>query len=347
MFHVKQSERNDFMFINWNVIPFNFNNSYPNLLWTTSEWIGKLAYIIDDHEGRINNLTERTEALETVVTNFETRINNLEDYRNNILVPFFTTTLPTLITHDFIETFYYNKEYIDKTNNVNLAMIADNSRQIEALRNDLDRNSKVNYYSYSVPTPSSTGGHNVYTLDKYDGYSVVNLSIIFADHFVLNVFVPTSSGSSRSAINLNNSIINISVANDTIIISVDNTTITSIDAVYYTGVHVPTPDEKIELFNKADTNGDGVINPVDASALLTFYTTCQGGTYTNDLTGWINFYNEIYGTDPVHEVYPDVNGDGIVDPRDASLIMTFYQGVSSGKYENTADDFYEFMNEVI
>lgn len=335
------------MFINWNCVPLNFNNAYPNLLWTTTEWLGKLAYIADDHEGRIKSNTERVDALETVVTNFETRIEDLEEYKATTLVPFFTETLETLVTYDYLTGNYYNKEYIDTINNNNISMIADNSRQIEALRNDIQNNSKVSYYSYSVPTPTSTGGHNMYTIDKYTGYDAVSLSLIFADHFALTLFIPTTAGSARSAINLNNSIINVTATADTIIITVDNTTIASIDAVYYSGVIVPTPEEKETLFKRGDVNADGVINPLDASTVLTFFVDCQSGTYTNDLDGWTEYYNTVFGTDPPNELYPDVNGDGIVDSRDASLIMTFYSKASSGEYENNAEGFYKFMNEVL
>lgn len=330
------------MYINWNIVPFNFNNNYPNLLWTVPEWLGKLAYIADDHENRIKTVELKVEVLENTVSTFNTRITTLENYKTNTLDPFFNETLETLATYSYINDNYYNKNYIDGKLSMQLLLIADNSRQIESIRNEIKTDSKATYYSYSVPTPQTTGGHNVYTIDKKSDYTAVNLSIVFADHFVLNIFVPTSPGSSRSAINLNNSIINISVANDNIMISVDNTTITSIDSVYYKGEVIPTPEEKEILFARGDIDNSGTITPIDASTALDFYIS----DYPKNESGWIEYYNSVYGNDP-SGLMPDVNGDGTVDPRDASLLLTFYTKCSSGEYENNADDFYNFINGVI
>lgn len=330
------------MFINWNIVPFNFNNNYPNLLWTVPEWLGKLAYVADDHERRIETVELKVEVLENTVSAFNTRIETLENYKTNTLEPFFNETLETLATYSYINNYFYNRNHIDNEFTKQLNLIADNSRQIESLRNEIKTDSKATYYSYSVPTPQTTGGHNVYTIDKKADYTAVNLSIVFADHFVLNIFVPTSPGSSRSAINLNNSIINISVADDSIMISVDNTTITSIDSVYYKGEVIPTPEEKEILFTRADINGDNTINTIDASAILSYALS----DYPKSETGWIEYYNSVYGTDP-SGLMPDLNGDGTVDSRDASLALTFYTKCNSGEYENNADGFYNYINGVI
>lgn len=330
------------MYINWNIVPFNFNNNYPNLLWTVPEWLGKLAYIADDHENRIKTVELKVEVLENAVSTFNTRIETLENYKTNTLEPFFDETLETLATYSYINDNYYNKNYIDSEFAKQLNLIADNSRQIESIRNEIKTDSKATYYSYSVPTPQTTGGYNVYTIDKKADYTAVNLSIVFADHFVLNIFVPTTAGSSRSAINLNNSIINISVANDSIMISVDNTTISSIDSVYYKGEVIPTPEEKEILFARADVNGDNTINTIDSSDILSYAVS----SYPKTENGWIDYYNNVYGTDPIG-LMPDVNGDGTVDSRDASLVLTFYTKASAGQYTNDADGFYKYINEVI
>ena len=40
---------------------------------------------------------------------------------------------------------------------------------------------------------------------------------------------------------------------------------------------------------------------------------------------------------------PDM--DGVIDSRDASLILTFYSDVLSGKYENSPSGWAEFMHK--
>lgn len=76
--------------INWTIIPMVYNDSF-----TYMEWLGKLSYIADNHETRIDdlekNVTDITETLadhEEILSDHEGRITTLENWRRDTVDPF-------------------------------------------------------------------------------------------------------------------------------------------------------------------------------------------------------------------------------------------------------------------
>lgn len=327
--------------LNWNIVPMTFSNRYPNLLWTEIEWIGKLAYMIDDHETRITDLTNRVVKLETVTAKFETRITDLENYNNNTVKPFFENTLPTLVTIDYLTNNYYTKTVLDEKFNQQLSYIGENSKNIESLKNQIQTNTNVMYLNYNVPAPAVSDSVNTYTIVLKPDFDAVNINIVFSDNYNISVFIPTSVGSKTFISNGNNIIIGVTTENITIVIPT-SISILSIDTVYYTGVVEPTTDEKTKLFNSADVNSDGVINSIDVSAINTFYAqSLTEGGYPNTPTGYNEWHNKIYGT---NADFPDMNGDGVVNSVDASILQNFYVRTLTGEFENTVDGFWNYMH---
>lgn len=327
--------------LNWNIVPMTFSNRYPNLLWTEIEWIGKLAYMIDDHENRITDLTNRVTKLETVTTEFEIRITTLENYNNDVVKPFFENTLPTLVTIDYLTNNYYTKNVLDEKFNRQLSYISENSKNIESLKNQIKTNTNVMYLNYNVPDPETAGIYNEYVISLKQDFDTVNINIVFSDNYNISVFIPTSPN--NKTFGYNGKTITISVTAENIAISVPTPlTISTIDAVYYTGVVEPTTDEKTKLFNSADINSDGVINTIDVSAINTFYAQSLTETgYPNTPTGYNEWHNKIYGT---NAEYPDMNGDGVVNSVDASILQNFYVRTLTGEFENTVNGFWDYMH---
>lgn len=73
--------------INWPIIPMTYNDSF-----TYMEWLGKLTYIADNHETRIDDCEKNIIDLWEKVNNHETRITSLEDWRHDIVDPFIVQT---------------------------------------------------------------------------------------------------------------------------------------------------------------------------------------------------------------------------------------------------------------
>lgn len=103
--------------INWNTIPMVYNDSF-----TYMEWLGKLTYIADnhetriddcekniidlwakinDHEGRITELEDwRRDTVDPFIVQTNFRLNVLEDWRTNTVDPFIASTTATLQNHE-------------------------------------------------------------------------------------------------------------------------------------------------------------------------------------------------------------------------------------------------------
>ena len=73
--------------INWTIIPVIYNDSF-----TYMEWLGKLTYIADNHETRIDDCEKNIIDLWDKVNNHETRIDALEDWRRDTVDPFIVQT---------------------------------------------------------------------------------------------------------------------------------------------------------------------------------------------------------------------------------------------------------------
>lgn len=81
--------------INWNIIPMVYNDSF-----TYMEWLGKLNYIAENHEERIDAAEKEIIDLWAKVNEHEGRIVTLEDWRRDIVDPFIEATTETLADHE-------------------------------------------------------------------------------------------------------------------------------------------------------------------------------------------------------------------------------------------------------
>lgn len=69
--------------LNWNIIPMTYNDSF-----TYMEWLGKLNYVAENHEERIDAAEKEIIDLWTKVNNHEERIGTLETWRTDVVDPF-------------------------------------------------------------------------------------------------------------------------------------------------------------------------------------------------------------------------------------------------------------------
>lgn len=73
--------------INWPIIPMVYNDSF-----TYMEWLGKLTYVTENHETRIDDCEKNIVDLWAKVNDHETRIGDLEDWRRDTVDPFIVET---------------------------------------------------------------------------------------------------------------------------------------------------------------------------------------------------------------------------------------------------------------
>ena len=71
--------------LNWTLVPLFYGPALPYCLFTETEWIGKLAYMINDHDEKINVLVETVDNIVNVeLPNIKLRLDDLETDVNNI-----------------------------------------------------------------------------------------------------------------------------------------------------------------------------------------------------------------------------------------------------------------------
>lgn len=81
--------------INWPIIPMVYNDSF-----TYMEWLGKLTYIAENHEVRIDDCEKNIIDLWAKVNDHETRITTLEDWREEVVDPFIEYATDKLNDHE-------------------------------------------------------------------------------------------------------------------------------------------------------------------------------------------------------------------------------------------------------
>lgn len=121
-------------------------------------------------------------------------------------------------------------------------------------------------------------------------------------------------------------------------------TFTGAGVVVYTAAVEPTPTDKQTLFRKADADGDGMIDAVDASRILAYYAALSAGEAEGGDAGfraWCEANNITTGDGQY--IYPDANLDGKVNAIDASYVLSFYAEAAVGHYANTPDGWYQYL----
>ena len=114
--------------LNWPIIPMVYNDSF-----TYMEWLGKLTYIAENHEERIDDCEKNIVDLWAKVNDHETRIGDLEDWRRDTVDPFIVQTNFRL---GELEDWRTNTvdPFITETRNT----LTDHENRIEAAEGDID-----------------------------------------------------------------------------------------------------------------------------------------------------------------------------------------------------------------
>lgn len=94
--------------------------------------------------------------------------------------------------------------------------------------------------------------------------------------------------------------------------------------IYLISIVMPVTSYAEENLSKGDINGDGLVDAVDASLILTEYATLS----TNGASTFSN----------LQKVMADINKDGFTDACDSSLILAFYSYLSTNGTETDIEN---------
>ena len=354
--------------INWPIIPMTYNDSF-----TYMEWLGKLTYVAENHEGRIDDCEKNIVDLWTKVNNHESRIGELEDWRTNTVDPFIEETRDTLADHE---------QRIRQNTDDIAALYNWKTDVVDPFVNEIDgwKTNTVDPFITSTTTwKNDVVDPHITTINNWKTNTVDPFITSTTDELTrLGANATAEASARRNADNeLSERITSVTtVANDTknkvnrLEIQMQNvgtvryfmdTAIISSDGYGGTNLSVVLPDEDwvtcdvrfLAGSNPTEYRVTGTISDTTMVPIMsggkafgfTYDSATRTVTINVDSTIWtaadirrfdyilysgaltqaaqdqadIDFYNAM-----------DANGDGKVDARDASLVLSFYADASTG-----------------
>ena len=408
--------------INWNTIPMVYNDSF-----TYMEWLGKLTYIADNHETRIDDCEKNIVDLWAKVNDHETRIGELEDWRRDTVDPFIVETNFRL---GELET--WRTETVDPFITATTDTLADHENRITAAEGDIDSlegrmdtaegdidaletwrtdtvdpfvvdigprmttaEGEISQTKANLTAESSTrqnadnalseriGSVETIAKDAYntaqrieiveknvgtvryfmdtatvtsDGFGGTNLSVVLPDEDWVTCDVRFLAGSNPTEYRVTGTISDTTMvpimsggkafgftydsSTRTVTVNVDSTVwaatdIKRFDYILYKGALTQAAQDQadIDYFNAMDVDGNGLVDAREASWALAYYADASTSVIPSNLHGkdaWTWWVNNVHPDSQLNpDSFPDFNGDGLVDARDASWLLSYYAWLST------------------
>ena len=407
--------------INWPIIPMVYNDSF-----TYMEWLGKLTYIADNHETRIDDCEKNIVDLWAKVNDHEGRITDLEDWRRDTVDPFIVETNFRL---GELET--WRTETVDPFIVSTTDTLENHENRIEEAENDIDglqdwqdqvvdpfitnitdwKTNTIDPFVTDIGTRMTTAETNITNLrtdltaessarrnadetlsqrigsvetiakDAYntaqrieiveknvgtvryfmdtatvtsDGYGGTNLSVVLPDEDWVTCDVRFLAGGSEYRVtgNITDTTLLPTADNGkyfgftydsstrTVTVNVDSTVwaatdIKRFDYILYKGALTQAAQDQadIDFFNAMDVDGNGLVDAREASWALSYYADASTSVIPSNLHGkdaWAWWVNNVHPDSQLNpDSFPDFNGDGLVDARDASWLLSYYAWLST------------------
>ena len=321
---------------------------------TVDPFITSTTATLQDHENRI--------------TGAEDDIDALQDWKNGTVTPFITdiTTWKDDVVDPFIEDIGPRVSAVENNaielganltsetaarrngdNALDEKINKVNSAAVEALnkvnRIDIDlQNIGTVRYFMATATVNQTGGNTSLSTELPDeDWVTIDVRFAVSISNVVNEFrLTTTITNSISSVEVNGITFNINYDTGikTITVTAVNETwaaadIARFDYILYKGALTEAAQEQrdIDAFEALDIDANGKIDAREASFALAYYADAATGRIPETLSGqeawtyWVNNYQPNLNPNS----YPDFNGDGKVDARDASSILAYYAWLST------------------
>lgn len=405
--------------INWPIIPMVYNDSF-----TYMEWLGKLTYIADNHETRIDDCEKNIVDLWAKVNDHETRITDLEDWRRDTVDPFIVETNFRL---GELET--WRTETVDPFIVSTTDTLENHENRIEEAENDIDglqdwQDQIVDPFITNItdwkdntidPFVTDIGGRmttaetnitnlrtdltaesaarknadetlaqrvgSVETIAK-DAYNtaqrieIVEKNVGTVRYFMDTATITTVGGDTTLSVvlpdndwvtcdvrfladgkeyrvtgTIEDTALTVEVNGITFTFAYDDTTralevtagstvwtstdVVRFDYLLYKGALTQAAQDQadIDYFNAMDVDGNGLVDAREASWALSYYADASTSVIPSNLHGkeaWTWWVNNVHPDSQLNpDSFPDFNGDGLVDARDASWILSYYAWLST------------------
>jgi len=163
--------------LNWNIVPLFYGPALPYCLFTETEWIGKLAYMINDHDTKINDLVSTVDNIVNVeLPNIKLRLDNIE----TVEIPGIKTRLTNIEDVEIPGI----KTRLNDIETVEIPGMKSRIRQNEIDIDEINNRSWVYVLKFNDPvTYDDNNNIRTYTLPIITGYNYANFSCILnCDH---------------------------------------------------------------------------------------------------------------------------------------------------------------------
>lgn len=305
--------------INWNTIPMVYNDSF-----TYMEWLGKLTYIADNHETRIDGCEKDIIDLATKINNHETRIVDLENWRSNTVNPFIVDM--TIWKNGTVDPFIENtnkrmtdmeadiaqtkKDLVSEVSERRNADDAINKklREVETVANqantkvnridlDLQNIGKIRYFIDTATVSQADGNTSLSVVLPDEDWATIDVRFGITINSKIQEFrLSYVKSAETTQIQLTQNGIDFSLKYEastrTITATAMGTTIAAasiyrFDYILYKGALTQAAQDQadVDFYNSMDANGDGVVNSSDASDILGYYADVLAGKIPEGLSG--------------------------------------------------------------
>ena len=405
--------------INWPIIPMVYNDSF-----TYMEWLGKLTYIAENHETRIDDCEKNIVDLWAKVNDHETRIVDLEDWRRDTVDPFIVETNFRL---GELET--WRTETVDPFIVSTTDTLENHENRIEEAENDIDalqdwqdqivdpfitnitdwKDNTVDPFVTDIGGRMTTAETNITNLrtdltaesaarknadetlaqrvgsietiakDAYNTaqrIEIVEKNVGTVRYFMDTATVTTVGGDTTLSVvlpdndwvtcdvrfladgkeyrvtgTIEDTALTVEVNGITFTFAYDDTTralevtagsttwasadLVRFDYLLYKGALTQAAQDQadIDYFNAMDVDGNGLVDAREASWALSYYADASTSVIPSNLHGkeaWAWWVNNVHPDSQLNpDSFPDFNGDGLVDARDASWILSYYAWLST------------------
>ena len=325
--------------LNWPIIPMVYNDSF-----TYMEWLGKLNYVAENHEERIDAAEKEIIDLWAKVNEHEDRIVTLEDWRRDIVDPFIETTTETLADHEL--RIKAAEDDIDGLQNSKLETVDPFIVDITTWKNDTvdpfitTTNQEIGQIKVNATAEASTRENadaalnqrvnQVETIAKDASTKVNRINIDLENIGTIRYFLVTPTIDSA----FDKTTLSIELPDEEwSTIDVRFALIDNMAAEEYriSGVRTETQHDVKQNGNNFQFAYDSTTNTVSITVfdktiaptdILRFDYILYKSALTPDEQDQrdVEFFNAM-----------DANGDGKVDASDASIILNFYSAASTGE----------------
>ncbi len=340
--------------INWNIVPAVYNEAF-----TYMEMLGKLCYVVDNHESRLNTAEKNIHDLTITIAEVRAAQQVIDNWKDNTVDPFIDTitdwkadtvdpfiasvtvdiaSLQEGLTNEAATRRNADNAIWDKLNETSATADAAYAKA-DRIAIELENIGAIRYFIEETIDQEVSGTNTIATIVIPDEeWSTADVR----GHYGTTEFRITGQRNATT-VTSGDYTYSYDTTTKTITLTIANApTLDRLDFILYKGALTPDEQEQRDeqFYEAMDANGDETLDSSDSAMILGFYAALQGGqipsSYGRGKEAWV-YYATTIKPNLNENAYPDINGDGYLDSSDSAMILRYYAWVQGQGLENNAE----------